>query len=162
MGIKHIILKFNIWRLTVFDFPKQYGKTFKCKKCSKCCTRVIPTTNAEIKAVSAYLEEHPELGAKIKKIWNLTPEYSRDFCPFLDLTKLGHKKCLIYNSTVRFKICELFLCGRSNFPPEMYDWMTECLHKKDPALSTDLAHVFLGAKDTAYTKRLIELIRYNF
>ena len=132
----------------------KYGKPRcpECQRCSRCCDRVIATTQGEIENEKAYLERHPELKAKIRKILAYVPD-DVDMCPFLDPTIKSNNRCLLYNTDVRFYVCKIFSCGMvSDYLDNKENWTTEANLKGDPVINCDLRFTFFGAKEDWVTR----------
>lgn len=76
----------------------------KCSCCGKCCSDLLPLSDAEIVRIKAYIRKH---GIKEQR-HNFVVGYDLT-CPFRDDV---NKKCLIYN--VRPAICREFMCNHSH------------------------------------------------
>lgn len=85
----------------VYDFT-QNGE---CSNCGQCCSRFLPVSAKEVKAIKRYIQKH-----RIKEQRHLLPtaSYTDDWtCPF---RSEAERKCLIYE--VRPAICRDFRCDK--------------------------------------------------
>ena len=159
---KEMIVRENLERIGIDKYSKPRHPT--CQGCSRCCDRVISTTQAEIRAVDDYLDQHPEVKGKIVDILKMVPE-NADVCPFLDLTLESSKRCMLYDTDVRFHMCRIFSCYfGSSYPEEKEEWAEKCKggENPDPLFSCDLRYHFFGAtKDTAHEAELRAKIPWN-
>ena len=85
----------------VYDFT-QDGE---CSNCGECCSRFLPVSSKEVKAIKRYVHKH-----HIKEQKHLFPiaQPTDDWtCPFRSESE---RKCLIYE--VRPAICQDFRCDK--------------------------------------------------
>lgn len=82
---------------------KDFTKNGKCSNCGKCCTNLLPLSDAEVKRIKSYIKKH-----KIKEQRHNVAVGVDMTCPFRDE---ANRKCLIYE--IRPAICRQFVCNHT-------------------------------------------------
>ena len=102
---------------------------FKCKRCGKCCSNILPLTKADIKAIRCHSKNLSENRLLALKDWYMV-------CPFLN-----HKnECDIYE--YRPTICRTYDCEKFKngvYPDDFVE-----LVKKEKFYTTDMREYFFG------------------
>lgn len=75
----------------------------KCSNCGKCCSNMLPMSEAEIKRIKDYIKKH-----NIKEQRHNAMVGVDMTCPFRDD---ANQKCTIYN--IRPAICKQFMCNHT-------------------------------------------------
>lgn len=83
-------------------FVTDYTCNGKCSNCGQCCSDLLPLSDREVKAIKAYIKNHP-----IKEQRHNAATGVDLTCPFRDERT---RKCLIY--AVRPAVCRTFVCNQ--------------------------------------------------
>ena len=104
---------------------------FKCKRCGKCCSNILPLTKADIKNIRCHCKNQSENRLLALKDWYM-------MCPFLN-----HKnECTIYE--YRPTICREYTCDKFE-NGKLDDSFVEMV-KKYKFYVTDMREYFFGNK----------------